>query len=345
MRPLIQTTIGDLPAPESDLLAEARNGPPTPERHAEFLHAIPAFHRVEQRPTSTPLAWPGYLRIAAFNAERLKRPDAARALLDASQAHVALLSEVDLGMARSGNGHPLREIIGATGEGYAYGVEFVELDLGDPIEMRRHAGERNARSFHGNAIVSKLAFDNPCIIPLEESGFWFPGKEGAQRRVGGRIAVAVRLTGAPRPLWVAAVHLESKTNPDDRRMQIQHLLNGIEAIDARAAWVIGGDFNTKSLPRDRQEARRLLEIPERDEPLFDDLRRAGFTWASANLPLPTQRTGPQNKPQPPFGKLDWIVVRGLQATDPQILPALDGEGQPISDHDMVVADLFFEGPE
>jgi hypothetical protein len=34
--------------------------------------------------------------------------------------------------------------------------------------------------------------------------------------------------------------------------------------------VIGGDFNTKALPRGDEERRLVLEVPERHEPLFAD---------------------------------------------------------------------------
>ena len=60
--------------------------------------------------------------------ERLTPGDAAPdfTLPDDTGAQVTLLSEVDLGMARSGNAHNIRDLIAGSGEGYLYGVEFVE---------------------------------------------------------------------------------------------------------------------------------------------------------------------------------------------------------------------------
>jgi endonuclease/exonuclease/phosphatase family metal-dependent hydrolase len=210
--------------------------------------------------------------------------------------------------------------------------------------MRLHAGERNARSLHGNAIVSRLALESPHLIPLEESGLWFAGFEGAQRRIGGRMALAARVAGAPEPVWVVATHLESKTDPADRRAQIRTLLEALDAIAPGEPCVIGGDFNTKALPRGEAERHRLLEAPERDEPLFADLREAGFEWQRANLALPTQNPGPKNKHAPPFGKLDWIVARGLVPQNPRIVPALDEQGRAVSDHEMIAVDLVMERP-
>lgn len=339
MRPPIKRIVHHLAPPRDDLLAEARRASEARTGHDRFLERIEAFHQIESQPPSLPLAWPGYLRIAAFNAERLKNRPAVRRLMDRVGAHAFLLSEVDVGMARSGNVHTIRELTAATGEGHLYGVEFVELDLGDGREMRRHAGERNACGFHGNAIVTGLELAEPQLIPLEESGLWFPGREGAQRRIGGRIALAARAAAAPRPLWIVSVHLESKTDPADRQAQIRNLLRALDVLAPHEACVIGGDLNTKALPRNVGSWGRLFDEAERHEPLFTDLRSAGFGWADANLPRPTQRTGPSNKPNPPFGKLDWIVVRGMTAQEPQVIPALDERGQPISDHEMLAVDL------
>ncbi|PVE25535.1 metal-dependent hydrolase [Microvirga sp. KLBC 81] len=309
--------------------------------HREFMDRIEALHVIEAQPPGKKQSVPRRLRIAALNAERLTRPEAVRHLIEKTGAHVALLSEVDVGMARSGNSHTIRDLTGSPGWGYLYGVEFIELDLGDEKEMRRHAGERNACSLHGNAIVSGLAFEQPHVIPLEESGLWFKGIEGAQRRIGGRIAVAARLADAPRPLWIVSLHLESKTDPADRRVQVRNLLSALEKLMPNEACIIGGDFNSKALPNGEGERHLLLEQPERYEPFFADLRDAGFSWAAANLASPTQRDGPSKKHPRPFGKLDWFFVRGIAAEDPQVIPALDSQGQAISDHEMIIVDLQF----
>ncbi|MBA1158069.1 endonuclease/exonuclease/phosphatase family protein [Microvirga mediterraneensis] len=342
MRPVVHRTVPRLDAPKVPVLDEARqDAARSGDAYRTFLARIPAFQAIEQEPPARPIPWPGTLRIAAFNAERMKDRPAVRRLMTLAGAHIALFSEVDLGMARSGNAHNIRDLTAGTGEGYLYGVEFVELDLGDPQEMRAHAGERNACSLHGNAIVSALALEAPHLIPLDENGLWFSGFDGAQRRIGGRMALAARVSGAPAPLWIVGTHLESKTAPADRRAQIHALLRALETIAPNEPCVIGGDFNTKALPRGEDERHLLLEAPERDEPLFADLKEAGFAWQHANLALPTQTPGPTGKHEPPFGKLDWLVVRGLTATNPLLVPALDEQGRAVSDHEMITVDVSF----
>jgi endonuclease/exonuclease/phosphatase family metal-dependent hydrolase len=339
LRPVITRNVLDLPCPEGALLDKVRRVQPNAAAHTRFLKHIEAFHAIEFVPSQEAMTCSGRLRVAAFNAERLKNPRSVRRVIDGLGAHVVLLSEVDAGMARSGNIHTIREFIDSSGWSYLYGAEFVELDLGDKEEIRRHASERNVCSLHGNAIVSALAMEQPHLIPLEESGLWFAGFDGAQRRIGGRIAVAGRVTDALRPLWLVSLHLESKTDPADRQKQIRNLLHALDRIAPNEACIIGGDCNTKALPREEGERALVLEKPERFEPLFADLRHAGFSWADANLGLPTQRDGPTKTHPRPFAKLDWLFVRGVKAEKPKVIPALDEQGQPFSDHDMVSVDI------
>jgi endonuclease/exonuclease/phosphatase family metal-dependent hydrolase len=340
MRPPINQVVHSLTPPEAPVLNEARQASlRSGEAHRPFLARFPALHEIEQAPPASALSWPGSLRVAAFNAERLKDRPAVRTLMRQAGATITLLSEVDLGMARSGNGHTIRDLIGEGGEGYLYGAEFVELDLGSQDEIREHAGQSNTWSLHGNAIVTGLDLTEPHLIPLEDNGLWFAGMNGAQRRVGGRMALAARVACAPKPLWIVSTHLESKTDPADRQAQIRKLLSALRDIAEDEPCVIGGDFNTKALPRGEDERHLLFESPEQYEPLFGDLREAGFEWRPANLALPTQTPGPTDKHKPPFGKLDWIVVRGVEAANPQVIHAVDEEGRAVSDHEMIAVDL------
>ncbi len=341
MQAIVREVLETLPAPDPVILAEARMAAASGDAagHERFARQVEALRAIEHRAPRRSTPWTGRFTIAAFNAQRLKNPEAARALLDRVGATVALLSEVDIGMARSGNRHGLQALTERTGEGSLYGVEFVELDLGDPREMKAHAGEHNAAGFHGNGIVSGLQLTDPCLISLEEGGRWFAGRNGAQHRLGGRIAVAARVEDAPRPLWLVSVHLESKTDAQDRAAQMRRLLDALDSITAGAAAIIGGDLNTKALPAG-DETRWLAE-PQRWEPLFEAAAAAGFEWGASNVPAATQRTGPSGDPEPPFRKLDWILARGVATANPRVIAALDGSGRPISDHEMLAVDVSF----
>jgi endonuclease/exonuclease/phosphatase family metal-dependent hydrolase len=342
MRPPISQAVPELPSPDGALLEAARSAKSVDD-HARFVPRVAALHALEQMEPRRTVAPGARLTVAAFNAERLKNVEATGALIDVAGAQATLLSEVDCGMARSGNRHAIRDLAGSRREGYVYGVEFVELDLGDPWEMRRHAGEHNARGLHGNGIVTGLRLGDAHVLPLEETGRWLPGREGAQRRIGGRMAVAARVADRAKPLWLVSVHLESHSGAADRAAQIRRLIAGLDALAPGADMVVGGDLNTKELPRDPAEWPLVLDVPDQYEPLFGHMRDAGFGWSAANRAEPTQRTGPMGHPEPPFGKLDWLFVRGVRAENPRVIPALSPEGRPLSDHEMVAADILLEG--
>lgn len=333
--------VGELPCPSQALLEVARLGPKGPDFHAAAFDRMPALGMIEVGAMPQPRAVPATLRIVAFNAERLAFPDAVASILNREEIDIALLCEVDLGMARSGNSHTARRLSQTLGMGYIFGPEFVELDLGDRDEMRRCEGQQNACGLHGNAILSRFSLEEAHLIRLECDGLWFGGMEGAQRRIGGRVALAARVAG-PKPLWVVSTHLESKTDPAHRQQLVSTLLRSLDSLIGDAPCVIGGDFNTKALPRQEGTQEQVLATPEAQEPLFADLRAAGFSWQASNIAKPTQRDGPWKRHDRPFGKLDWIFTRGLVATDPAVIPAVDGKGSPVSDHDMMTAKVSSE---
>jgi hypothetical protein len=160
------------------------------DTHRSLFDRLPALRQVE---TGGALprreAIDGSARIAGGNVERLRYIDAIEATLRSTDVDVALLSEVDKGMARSGNRDRIADLAGRLGRGYAYAVEFLELDLGDIDEKRTHAGETNLLGFHGAAIVSDVALVRPFLIRLEARGDWFDGARH-EPRVGGTIASA-----------------------------------------------------------------------------------------------------------------------------------------------------------
>ena len=318
--------------------AEALAGPSDAARHDALAARVPALHGLVLSPPPAPAPVPATLRVAAWNAERLKHGAASAALLERSGADVVLLSEVDLGMARSGNRDTAAELAAALGMGHVYGVEFVELGLGDARETRWHAGERNAAGFHGNAILSRFRLAEAFKVRLDDGGAWFGAAGRAeQRRLGGRMALAVRLADAPVPLWVVEVHLESRSTPELRAAQMRRLLAALAERIGDAPCVIGGDLNTLALPRGDALPEAALRDPAGAEPLFALAAAAGFGWVAANTADVTSRTRPDGAPLPPFTRIDWLLVRGLGARAPATLPALGPDGLAISDHDLVAA--------
>jgi endonuclease/exonuclease/phosphatase family metal-dependent hydrolase len=333
--------------------AEIAARPPTREEHARQFVAYPGLHEIEiAAPPAAPSPLEGPARVLFWNAERGKFLDEATRLLRGLNAAAILLCELDLGMARSGQAHTARDLAARLGMGYAFGVEFLELGLGDAFEQTRHAGEINAAGLHGAAILSPWPLERPALIRLEADGNWFDGANG-ERRVGGRMAMVATLRLGGRPVSLASIHLESHSDPDDRARQLRLLLDALCRYGGDQPALIGGDFNTSTLARDWARgsgakplvpAARLFD-PVPYEPLFEAAAAAGYDWRACNAQgVPTQRTRPDGTPAPPLGKLDWFLARGLEARDALVIPAVDTAGRAISDHEIVTVTVGLRRP-
>jgi endonuclease/exonuclease/phosphatase family metal-dependent hydrolase len=308
-----------------------------------------ALEAVEVAPPPARPAQPRELRVAAWNLERGRFLAPAAAVLARARADVVLLSEMDAGMARTDQNHTTRVLAAGLGHGYAYAVEFLELGLGSPEERARCAGRENALGLHGGAITSRLPLARPAVVRLDRGGHWLDGSRG-EARIGGRIAVLATVRAGGTDIVLASVHLESHGDPAERAEQMRALLEALAAYAPGAPAVIGGDLNTLSLPTaDFTDPARLREAlaedperllrPERHEPLFALAREAGFAWKAAN-PLDQgtcrrrEREGSRRIPV----RLDWLFVRGLSVSAPELLDAVDlATGQALSDHEALAS--------
>ncbi len=347
-------TCADLPPVPAEVRAAIAAGPGGRAEHRRLVAGLEVLRLVEVAPPASPApAHEGATRIAFWNAERCKYLEPSVALLEGVGADVALLCEMDLGMARSQQLHTTRELAARLGHGYAFAVEYLELGLGDERERRWHAGSENRHGLHGAAILSRAPLQRPALIRLDANGDWFDGGRG-ERRVGGRLAVAATVPMGGREVAVVSVHFESHTDPRDRARQMAVLLQGVEEYTGGGPAILGGDFNTSSassaaveepgrkaalLARDE---RRLVD-PVAWEPLFQGAAAAGFEWTSCNAAGPTQRTRRDGGPAEPLGRLDWFFARGLEASAAATVAAVDGAGDAISDHELLVVSVVPAG--
>ena len=336
LAPLVRATTLDLPAPDPAAMHRVATVEATLAAHDEAARDIPALHAIEIRPPAKPAPAASRLRIATWNLERCKDVEASATLLRRCGAELVLLSEMDLGMARSGQRHTTRDLAEALGYGYAFGVEFVELGHGLGQELD-HAGEPNRVGLHGNAILAAAGLADPVLTRLDRSGAWFR-RDWHHRRIGGRIGLGATASPGGRPLRVVSVHLENIGSAEERRRQIQPILACLAATPDGAA-IVAGDFNTAELPdTDSTEAGWLAEA-DRYEPLFGEMRAAGFQWQSANQAQHGRRFVDDGRPPPKLRRVDWFFTRGVDATNPQCWPAVDAAGRPISDHDLMTVDI------
>lgn len=343
--PKIITHITSEFAPLSESVIEfALTGKATRERHDLALSTIPAFTSLEcQQPECLPVTRQrDAFRISVFswNAERLKYARPSQAFLGSVLPDIALLTEVDIGMARSGNRHTVRDLSNAFDYGYVYALEFAELGLGDDRETEWHRGQSNHCGYHGNAILSRWPLTECFTVRLDDGAHWYIDfEQGDQRRIGFRNAVGARIIIHDQPLWCVAAHFENRATPDMRADQAHRLIAAIDMKADSEPVIIGGDFNTSALPTDQRELEQVFEDPSSLEPMFTVFRDAGFSWTTANTKEPTCRTRPDGTPKPPFTRIDWFFTRGFTAHDAATLPAIDSEGHAISDHEALRVSL------
>lgn len=325
--------LSSLPPVTEAQRTEIFTAPRTAEAHRGLLAALPAMNTVQTGGTPSQTHLPGALTVVAWNVERCLFPEDAAQLLAPDGPQVVLLSEVDHGMARTGQRHTTEEMAAELGMTYAFGVEFHELDLGGPTERGFCTDDFNATGWHGNAILSKAPFKKLSMIRLDDHGHWFSADSGAadpdQPRVGGRMALLAVVPTADGPLCVVSTHLESNADGRHREIQFARLLDAIDAFASGMPVLIGGDLNTGNhMPPD---------FDWRGEALFPLAETRGYDWSftpdgmttrpSLITPHPTRKM-----------KLDWFCARGLALTDKRILPALNGRGVPLSDHEAILCE-------
>ncbi len=294
-------------------------------QHASALAALDCLNRCEAPASrlTAPLGFP--LTVAAWNLERCYAVEASAALLMRERADIALLSEVDNGMARTGQRHTARDLAMSLGMAYAFGVEFLELDLGSEIELEFCRDAFNRHGFHGNAVLARTALQTPVMIRLEAHGHWFR-PESPARRIGTRCAILGLVMTTEGPLYVVSVHLENSAGTDYREAETRTLLDAIDTLGDMPV-IIGGDLNT-GLSTDGDVEQ---------ETLFAHACGRGYERHGGPLDQATTRASRVSRAPRRAWKLDWFLTRGVRIGESRIVAALAADGEVLSDHEMIVA--------
>ena len=218
------------------------------ERQETVMAMIPQFGETEVENLAPPPAEvPAELGALVFNMERgvhlEELGDFLRDCPDIRPLDVVLANELDDGCVRSGGRNTARELAERFGWNYAYGLEFIELVNGE-----------DPKGFHGNAVFSRWPIRKAWTIRLPEQYNWYFDR---QRRIGGRCAVLAELDIGGRPLGVASIHLENRTDSAGRRAQLETVLSAAEELLPGIPLVLGGDLNTNTFDgRDKGRHRR-----------------------------------------------------------------------------------------
>lgn len=240
------------------------------------------------------------IRATAWNIERGSRLDGViRALREdelMKRSDVLLLTELDYGMARSGNRHVTREIAAALDMNYAFAPCYINLSKGSGLESG--ADGENAEALHGNAVLSRWPLSRALSIALPN------GKDkmhGGEKRLGSQRAVVCDVEHPSGAFRAVSLHLDAHSSQRHRRMQMSIVLDRLERLEPSLPVIIGGDWNTSTYNSSRAAYsvagffRRVMMGPGNfienhylrpdnwfERGLFRELERRGFQYRELN---------------------------------------------------------------
>ncbi len=311
--------------------------PPTRETLNWSEGQVEALREAEIHNPSFSAPPPPTIRIAAWNLQQCHFPAASAEVLSRAGIDVALLTEMDIGMNRSGQHHTLAlvsELLAqSTGipRGYGAGIEFYELKMSDNTMQPTGREDENRSGFHANGWITRFKARRPALIRLQPEADWFVNPRRGMRRIGSRLCLAAIFELGQFELVCASAHLESDTDAAGRRRQMRYLLEGLQDYAGKRPIVLGGDFNTGA---------HHADFDYKTESLFREAERCGFAWQEANTREPTSRPSRiPNRLQQSKARFDWFFVKGIQPQEPCVIPAVDKDGMPLSDHDAIAINL------
>lgn len=252
-----------------------------------------AKHSSESSRTVTALAW---------NIERgiQLQPiiDTLRSHATLRSADLLLLTELDYGMARSGNHFVARELAEACGMWVAFAPCYVALTKGSGAEAEM-SGE-NTFALHGNALLSRYPLRAIHSFALPNGKDKMAGKE---KRLGSQRAVIADVLHPAGDFRAVTLHLDAHSSQRHRHHQMHLLLDHLERLTPKLPTLIGGDWNTTTHDASRalysilgywrrvmmgvkHVVRNHYPYPERwfERHLFQELESRGFQFRNLNIP-------------------------------------------------------------
>lgn len=208
---------------------------------------------------------------------------------------ILLLTELDYGMARSGNRYVAQELAKELEMNYAFAPVYIALQKGSGVEANVE-GE-NTKSLHGLAILSKYPLKNLQTVDLPNSKDKMHGKE---KRLGYLRALIADVEHPAGEFRAVSLHLDAHSSRAHRRRQMKIVLDHLETLSDLPT-IIGGDWNTTTYNAQnatrailgywrrvmmgiRNTARNHLPYPERffEKRLFQELEKRGYDYKNLN---------------------------------------------------------------
>lgn len=265
-----------------------------------ILNAV-VIESVSRAAEKKPVAAARTDRIAAL-AWNIERGIVFEGIADALQKHnglnekdLLLLTELDHGMARSGNRFVARELAERLKLNYAFAPVYIALQKGSGVESEME-GE-NTLSIHGLAMFSKWPMRNVHAVPLPNGKDKMWGKE---KRLGFLRALVADIEHLAGTFRAVTIHLDAHCSRAHRRRQMRIILDHLETLEPFPT-LIGGDWNTTTFNSQsstraimgywrrvfmgpKNVATRHLPHPERyfERSLFADLESRGYDFRPLN---------------------------------------------------------------
>ena len=295
-----------------------------------------------------------------------------------STCDVLLLTETDVGMARSANRAVAQELARELEMHYAFAPCYLNLSKGAGVEHDNW--EENDLGLHGNAILSRYPIRHVRLVHLKNGKDKMAGRE---KRLGRQTALVAEIGLPDGPLTAVSVHLDAQSSQPHRCDQMRDVLDALP--DGRTA-IIGGDWNTTTYNSSRAlhaimgfwlrvfmgvdnviENHYLHPYNHFEKDLFQLLESRGFDFRRCNRlgertttydasDVKTYKNLREWVPEWCFAfirwalrnhdgqcplKIDWFAARGVETRDPVILHELrEGRNRPLSDHDAIGVDVI-----
>jgi endonuclease/exonuclease/phosphatase family metal-dependent hydrolase len=244
----------------------------------------------------------GPIKAVAWNIERGLRLDAIIANLknhpSLRSADLLLLSELDWGMARSGNRFVAQEIATVLGLNFAFAPCYIPLSKGAGVE--KDSEGTNTDSLHGIGLFSRYPMHSVHTVSLPN------GKDkmkGAEKRLGSLRALIADIDHPAGEFRAVSLHLDALSSQAHRLKQMQIVLNHLSGLRPPLPTLIGGDWNTSTHDASRavyailgycrrvmMGIRRVIRNhyphPERwfERRLFRELESRGYNYRDLNNP-------------------------------------------------------------
>lgn len=251
-------------------------------------------------PASLSRSSPRSIRVTAWNIERgsrlndLIRVFKEHELLRESEA--LLLTELDYGMARSGNRFVARELAEALEMNYVFAPCYLALGKGSGVE--KFVEGENQLALHGNAVFSRYPLRRAHQLALPN------GKDkmrGAEKRLGSQRAVIADMQHPLGEVRLVSLHLDAHSTQRHRHRQMKLVLDHLDGLEPQLPVLIGGDWNTQTYDSSRalysifgffrrtamgvgHVIRNHYPYPDRwfERHLFRELEQRGYDYRAMN---------------------------------------------------------------